>query len=293
MDIVKNNLISTDISLYEVSMRDGLQSVDKILKTEEKLYILKSLIDSGFKDIEVTSFSNPRIVPQFYDAEELCLRLPKRDDVRFWALAPNFTGYRRAAFVGVENVSLVISASKTHNLKNLNSTLDDKISEIKSIINSANDDGIMTRVYISTCFECPYEGFVSEDIVLKIASEVLEAGTSCVAISDTIGTASVDMVGSLLDRLFSGGISKNAISMHMHDINGSSIDNIIKSVEAGVSTFDSALGGIGGCPFSNGKNATNADTISVYNALSGIGLNTGLNKGIFDTESMICRYNEE
>jgi hydroxymethylglutaryl-CoA lyase len=273
-------------------MRDGLQSIDTILKTEEKLFILSNIIRAGFRDIEVTSFSNPNIVPQFYDAEELCIRLPSADGVRFWALAPNLTGYKRASFVGVENISLVISASNTHNVKNLNSTLGDKISEIKRIISTANNDGINTRVYISTCFECPYEGIVPEDTVLRIANEVLAAGASCVAISDTIGTASIDMVDSLLSSLFSSGVSEEHISMHMHDIGGSSVDNIIKSIELGITNFDSAFGGIGGCPFSNGKGATNADTISIYNAVSELGIETNLNRGVFDVESMICRYNE-
>ena len=289
MDIIKIDSLSDSINLYEVSMRDGLQSVENIINTDDKLFILKNLIDSGFKDIEVTSFSNPKKIPQFYDAEELCLKMPNVDGVRLWALAPNEIGYKRAMSVGVKNISTVISASESHNMKNLGSSLEDKLSEIKKIISYASNDGVTVRTYISTCFECPYEGEISPKLVSQISEELIGAGASCVAISDTIGCATTDDVEIVLSSILSRNIPLEKISLHMHDSGGSSVDNILKGIEMGVSTFDTALGGIGGCPYSNGRDATNAETESICKVMLGLGIDTGIKKRLFDIVSFLRR----
>lgn len=264
-----------DVQLFEVSLRDGLQNESVFVPTEVKLAHLHRLIRAGVRDIEVTSFVRPSRIPALADAEELVAQLPRDAEARFWALVPNPIGMDRALAAGIEHVCTFMSASETHNLRNVNRTVRESLAGLRKVIGAATDEGVRVRAYLSTVFGCPYEGAVPVDQVVECAKALLDLGPDVLVLGDTTGVALPDQVERVIDALDAGGVSRDRIALHAHDTRGTAIVNVWAAWKSGVTRFDGSVAGIGGCPYAPGA-AGNAATEDLVHLFEAQGISTGI-----------------
>jgi hydroxymethylglutaryl-CoA lyase len=263
------------VQIYEVSPRDGLQNESVIVPTEAKLGLIGRLVDAGVRDIEVTSFVKPSWIPQLADAADVIERLPQAEGVRYWGLVPNRVGLERAIDTGLQCVATFMSASETHNQKNLNRTWRESLKNLQTVIGSAKDASMTVRAYISTVFGCPYEGEVSLARSTMLARELLDAGADVIVLGDTIGTGNPRQVGEVVAAAVAAGVPLDNLALHMHDTRGTAVANVIAGLHAGITTFDGAIAGVGGCPYAPGA-AGNAATEDLVHVLEAMGHDTGV-----------------
>lgn len=185
------------VRLHEVSLRDGLQNEPEVVETADKLSVLAGLIRAGFQDIEVTSFVRPRWIPQLADAAEVVRNLPPAAGVRFWALVPNQVGLDRAHEAGIEHIATFLSASETHNRKNVNRTVRESLAGLREVISSAKAEKMQVRAYISTVFGCEFEGEIPVERSIELGHELLAAGADILALGDTTGMGNASHQGKL------------------------------------------------------------------------------------------------
>ena len=257
------------VTLIEVGPRDGFQFENKIIPTNLKVEIISDLVDAGLKDIQITSFVHPDVVPQMADAEILLRRLPKRNDVRYSALVLNEKGVERAHLSGLQHIEISISASDTHSRKNAGMPFKKALEMGKDMIRLARDYKMEIRAGIQCAFGCVYEGRISEERVLKIATDFLKVGIQTLAISDTTGMANPLLIQNLTKKLMpDAGITP--IVLHLHDTRGLGLVNVMAAMECGVTRFDTALAGMGGCPFVSGAagNIATEDTAWLMKSLN-------------------------
>lgn len=259
------------VRLFEVCLRDGLQNEAVVVPTEQKLALVRALVDAGFKDIEVTSFVRPRWVPQLADAAEVVRGLPEAPEVRFWALVPNAVGLERALETGLRHICTFMSSSETHNLKNVNRTMKESLAETRKVIAAAKSDGMSVRSYVSTAFGCPYEGAVDPARVESLVTSLLEAGADEVALGDTTGMGHPSQVVGLVRRLVGAGVPRDRLALHFHDTRGTALANVWAAWEEGITTFDGSVSGVGGCPYAPGAagNACTQDLVHLFERMDG------------------------
>ncbi len=263
--------MTSPIQLYEVCLRDGLQNESVVLPTDFKVAIAERLVQAGFRDIEVTSFVRPRWIPPLADAAEVVRRLPRVEGVRYWALVPNMIGLERALECDIHHVATFLSASETHNRKNVNRTIKESLAGLKKVIASAHGEGLGIRSYISTAFGCPFEGAIDPGRVLAIATELLEAGADRIALGDTTGMGHPEQVRAMLSTLVEGGIELERIALHFHDTRGTAVVNSYAAWQLGARQFDGSISGLGGCPYAPGAagNACTQDLVHLFERLGG------------------------
>ena len=263
------------ISLYEVSPRDGLQNEAGVVSTEGKAALIERLVGAGVRDIEVTSFVRPRWIPQLADAAELVRMLPRLEGVRYWGLVPNRVGLERALDSGIHHVATFLSASETHNKKNLNRTIRESVANVEEVLGVARDEGMTVRGYISTVFGCPYEGHVAVENTLRIVERLLEGGVHTVALGDTTGMGNPRQVREVVARLVAEGLEVDRIALHLHDTRGTALANALAAYDIGVRQFDGSVAGMGGCPYAPGAsgNAASEDLVYTFEAM---GIGTGV-----------------
>jgi hydroxymethylglutaryl-CoA lyase len=261
------------VKVVEVSLRDGLQNETEIFPTTIKLELIKRLIAANLIDIEVTSFVHPKWIPQLADAEQLLVNLPSHHKINYRALVPNTKGFERIKAPPLSEIAVFISASQTHNMKNVNKTIAASLNQIKEIINLASISHLPVRAYISCVFGCPYEGHVSLHVVEELCRELFDLGVYEVSLGDTIGVAVPQQVKQVLHSLQSSYNGKLAV--HFHDTKGLALVNCFVSLEQGITTFDSSLGGLGGCPYAPGASG-NVATEELVTMLHGVGVGTGI-----------------
>ncbi len=266
--------LPTEVSIYEVSPRDGLQNEAVTVPTTRKIRLIEALVASGLKRVEITSFVSPKWVPQLADGDEVARIVPRTAGVVFSALCPNARGLERALAAGIEEIAVFISASETHNRKNVHKTVADTIAAFRAVIRPAVDKGLRVRGYVSTLWGCPYEGAIDPRAGLRIARELVEQGCYQVSLSDTIGVGTPLQTGRILD-LFLAEFASEQLAMHMHDTRGTALANILIGLERGIRTFDAAVGGLGGCPYAPGA-AGNVATEDLVYMLEGMGVSTGI-----------------
>jgi len=267
--------MSATVRLFEVSLRDGLQNEPVVVSTQDKLAVAHQLVEAGFKDIEVTSFVRPRWVPQLADATDLVRQLPYAPDVRYWALVPNAIGLDRALEAGLDHIATFLSSSETHNKKNVNRTISESLRALGSVIERAVAEDVRVRSYISTAFGCPFEGPVAPERVVELASALLDAGATEIALGDTTGMANPAQVKSLLRRLVAAGVPLERIGVHFHDTRGTAVVNAYAAWQEGIRMFDGAVSGVGGCPYAPGA-AGNAATQDLIHMFHEMGVSTGV-----------------
>lgn len=274
------------VRIYEVSPRDGLQNEAQVVSTEVKVGLIERLVAAGFQDIEVTSFVRPSWIPQLSDASEVVRQLRPRSGVRYWGLVPNRVGLERAIGVGVRNVATFMSASESHNQKNLNRTRAESLANLREVIAVARDEDVRVRSYISTAFGCPYEGDVAVDKVLAVALELREAGADEIALGDTVGMGNPRQVRQVVEAVVNAGIPLEDLALHMHDTRGTALANVLAAFEVGVRSFDGSIAGVGGCPYAPGAtgNAATEDIIHMFEAMgvrTGIDIDLAAEAGIY------------
>jgi hydroxymethylglutaryl-CoA lyase len=263
------------IRITEVALRDGLQGHATLIPTGQKLQLLSLLSKAGLSSIEATSFVSPKAVPQLADAEELIARARGLPGVRLSALALNLKGAERAIASGVHELAVVLSVTDTMNRKNVGMSLQQAITACEDVIRRAASHELPTRAYISVAFECPFEGSVHPDVIVRLASRMLDAGATELVIADTIGAAAPAHVYELC-RVLAETMSNDRIGLHLHDTRGMGIANAWAGISAGIRRFDSSAGGLGGCPFAPGA-AGNLATEDLVLMAEASGYATGVN----------------
>ena len=267
--------LPAQVSVYEVSPRDGLQNEALPVPLEGKIQLIQALMASGLTRIELTSFVSPRWVPQLADAEELIRALaPSAGGVTFSALVPNATGLERALRVGLQEIAVFLSASETHNQKNTNKSIERSLETFAEVVPPARQAGLKVRAYISTVWGCPYEGEVPVARSLKLARALLELDCYQVSLGDTIGVGTPLQTRRLLET-FLAEIPAERLAMHCHDTRGTALANCLVGLELGIRDFDSSVAGLGGCPYAPGA-AGNLATEDLVYMLQGMGIATGV-----------------
>lgn len=266
--------LPSSITLCEVGLRDGLQNETYILNTEQKLEMLRGLIDAKFPVIEVGSFMHPRAVPQMANTDEVFKAIGDIPGVELRALIPNLRGIQRAIDCGCKKVKLNVSASRQHNLKNLNMTPEESVAGFASCVDAAGENGIAISGSISMPFASPWEGRITEEDVDAIIEAYLKVGITEISLSDTSGMAVPNQVYNLC-RHIKEKYPQATWWLHFHNTRGLAMANIMAAMEAGMDRFDSSFGGLGGCPFVPGA-AGNISTEDVLHLCEESGIATGI-----------------
>jgi len=263
------------VRVYEVGPRDGLQNEVAFVPTEGKAALIDALAAAGLPAIEVTSFVNPRWIPPLADAENLCALLRDRPGLpRITALVPNEKGLDRALAHGLREVAVFMSASESHNKRNINKTRAEALAAFAPVFSRCRAEGVAVRAYVSVVWGCPYEGAVSPAAVLETTERLLDLGAYEISLGDTIGVGHPRQTRELLEFLLTT-VPSGRLAMHMHDTRGTALSNCLIGLEMGIRTFDSSVGGLGGCPYAPGASGNLATEDLVY-MLNGMGYETGV-----------------
>lgn len=262
------------VKIYEVSPRDGLQNEAAFVSTDDKVHLVNLLTRAGFSSIEVTSFVSPRWVPQMADAADVMRSITRVEGTIYGALTPNVRGFENALEAGATEVAVFIAASETFSQKNTNCSIDVSFSRVKEVVARAVQAGIPVRGYVSCVLGCPYEGDIKPEAVLAVSERLLECGCYEVSLGDTVGQGAPDTTAILLDELVKL-IQPSLLAGHFHDTRQQAIENVRVALDYGLRTFDSAMAGLGGCPYAPGASG-NVDTSLVVKKLIDWGYETGI-----------------
>jgi hydroxymethylglutaryl-CoA lyase len=262
------------VDIYEVGPRDGLQNETLPIPTADKIALIDQLSRTGLRHIEIGSFVNPRWIPQLADSGEVARGIHRVPGVAYSCLVPNRRGLDSALQAGMKEVAVFISASETHNKKNVNKTIAETLEAFTEVIEPARAAGARVRAYVSTVFGCPYEGRVDPDAVVRLAKELDARGVYQTSLGDTIGVGTPLQVQDVVGRIMAE-VPKERLALHLHDTRGTALANVLVGLELGITTIDSALGGLGGCPYAPGASGNLATEDLVY-MLSGMGVETGI-----------------
>jgi len=264
------------VRIREVGPRDGLQNEPGFVPTAVKLEWIDRLADAGLTYIEVTSFVSPKWIPPLADAEEVAAALRRREGVTYAALVPNMRGLERALRAGIDEAAVFMSASESHNRKNINKSIDETLPVLREVASAAKAAGKTVRGYLSTVFGCPYEGAVSVEQAVRLTEALLEMGVDEVSLGDTIGVGHPRQVEAVLTELL-GRVPPDKIALHFHNTNGLALANTVIALQMGIRTFDSSCGGLGGCPYAPGA-AGNVATDDLIRMLHAMDVRTGVDE---------------
>lgn len=263
-----------EVSIREVGPRDGLQNEDPV-PTDAKVRLLDALSRTGVKRIEAVSFVHPKAIPQMADAAEVWARAKKNPDVRYSALVPNTKGAHRALEAGFTEIEVVVSASNTHNRRNVNRSTEDSLDDITGLIDLLHTEDAKAEVIISTAFGCPYEGDVAPERVASIVDRVVADGADRVSFGDTTGMSTPLRVARLLDLVLARH-PDIPLLLHFHNTRGTALAGILTALDYGITEFDASVGGLGGCPYAPGATG-NVATEEVVHMLQDMNIATGVN----------------
>ncbi len=263
------------IEIVEVGPRDGLQNEAQHLSPSERITLIEQLSDAGLVQIEAGAFVSTRWVPQMAGSDEILTALNNRPDLRLPVLVPNLKGYNNARAAGAKEIAVFGAATETFSQKNINCSVAASLDRFAEVCQHAISDGIYIRGYISCVLGCPYEGEVNPAQVASMAQQLIDMGCSEVSLGDTIGIGTADNARILVEHC-AELIGIDRISVHFHDTYGQALANILACIELGISTVDTAVGGLGGCPYAKGS-AGNVATEDVVYLLNGLGIETGIN----------------
>ena len=262
------------IIIEEQGLRDGLQSERKVVPTAHKLELVNALVDAGLSRIQVCSFVHPKRVPQMADAEAVCAGLDRRPGVVYSGLVLNLKGVERAVAAGLDHVAASISASDTHSLKNTGMSLDEAQSRYAEMVRTARADGLTVRGGLQCVFGCRFEGRIDPGRVLDLVKRHLDLEIDELALADSTGMAHPRAVQDLAGRVVEMAGDRPVI-LHLHDTEGKGLANALAAIQVGVRHFDTAFGGMGGCPFIKGATG-NIATEDLAAMLQQMGIPTGI-----------------
>ena len=266
--------LPNNVEIIEVGPRDGFQILPDFIDTCDKIRVIETLIDSGIQRIEVTSFVHPKVVPQMRDASEVLRGLHRKSCQRL-AMIPNLKGAERALEAGVDMLNLVVSASESHNRNNLRMSIGESLTGIRPIVELAGRENIPVRTSISTAFGCPFEGEVPFERVIHICTYLVECGCTELNLCDTTGMANPLQVARFAELLLEK-FSNTHLVFHFHNSRGFGAANLLAALQKGITSFETSLGGLGGCPFAPGA-AGNLCTEDMVYMLHEMGIETGIN----------------
>jgi hydroxymethylglutaryl-CoA lyase len=266
--------LPTHATIYEVGPRDGLQNEARQVPTADKIRFIDALVAAGIRDIELTSFVSPKWIPQLADAAEVARGVKRPAGVRMSALVPNRRGYETALAAGMKEIAVFLSASETHNKKNVNKSIAETLDAFDDVIPHARSANVPVRAYVSTVYGCPYEGDVDPERAVSLTGQLRDMGVYQVSLGDTIGVANPRQVEDVLGRVLARHPAE-AVAVHFHDTQGTALANCLVSLTMGVTTIDAAAGGLGGCPYAPGASG-NLATEDVVAMLHGMGVQTGI-----------------
>ena len=264
----------THVRIVEVGPRDGLQNEKTPLPAATKIALIDRLSACGFPAVEATSFVSPKWVPQLADAESVLAGIRRRPGVAYPVLVPNGKGLERALAAGVGQIAVFTAASDAFNLRNTNCTVDDSLLRLAPVVERARAEGLWVRGYVSTVLGCPYQGQVPVAEVVRVARRLHAMGCDEISLGDTIGVGTPDKARRML-LACAAEVPMERLAVHFHDTYGQALANVFACLEAGVRVVDSAIAGLGGCPYAKGASGNLASEDLVY-LLEGLGMRTGI-----------------
>ena len=276
------------VRVVDVAPRDGLQNEAKSVPASVKIELIERLQDAGVRAVEATAFVSPKWVPQMADHAEVMAGIRKRPGVAYPVLVPNMKGLEAARAAGAEEIAVFGAATETFSRKNINCSIAESLERFAPVVEAAKAEGMRVRGYISVVAGCPYEGDVRPAAVAALADELYRMGCYEVSLGDTIGVGTPNKIRSVIEAV-ARKVPTEKIGGHYHDTFGQALANIYASLEAGVSTFDSSVAGLGGCPYAKGATG-NVATEDVIYMLDGLGIETGVDlHKLFRAGQFICR----
>ncbi|MFQ3234937.1 MAG: hydroxymethylglutaryl-CoA lyase [Paraglaciecola sp.] len=262
------------VKIVEVGPRDGLQNEQKTINLKDKVTLIEQLAIAGLDFIEAGSFVSPKWVPQMGDSNEVFTRIERKSGVTYAALTPNLQGFEAALAAGADEVAIFGAASETFSQKNINCSIEQSLARFIPVITAAKEHNIQVRGYVSCVLGCPYEGHIAPQHVAKVAKALLDMGCYEISLGDTIGTGTPIATQNML-RAVQEVVPTKQLAVHFHDTYGQALANILVALEHGVAVIDSAVSGLGGCPYAKGA-AGNVATEDVIYMLDGMGIETGV-----------------
>ena len=263
------------VKIYEVGPRDGLQNEKKLLDTAVKVELIDRLSAAGLQYIEASSFVSPKWVPQLADAAEVFARITRAPGVTYSALVPNEKGMLGARAAKVPEIAVFTAASESFTQKNINCTIAESLERFRPVMAEARERDIRVRGYVSTVIACPYQGDIEPAAVADVAAALLDLGCYEISLGDTTGVGTPNRIERMLAAAM-GAVPAGKLALHCHDTYGQAIANIYTGLQMGVAVVDSAVGGLGGCPYAKGASG-NVATEDVLYLLAGLGIETGVN----------------
>ncbi len=274
------------VQIREVGPRDGLQNEAVVVATNDKLRLISDLAVAGLTQIEVGAFVRPQNVPQMADTAEVFASLQRRPGVIYSAIAPNLVGARRALAVGADAVQVFLSASESHNRSNVNMSIEQSLANVADMSEAVRSSGTAFDAVLSVAFGCPFEGHVLISRVLDLCERLLDLGAEQVTLGDTTGMAHPLLVQEVV-LAFRERFPRQNLGLHLHSARGAGLANVLAALQLGIDTFDSSIGGIGGCPFAPGAPG-NLCTEDLTHMLHEMGIATGLNlPALMETARML------
>lgn len=262
------------VSIREVGPRDGLQNEAIILATDDKLRLINALAATGLTQIEVGAFVHPQRVPQMADTATVCARLPRRSGITYSVIAPNVTGARRALEAGIDSVEVFLSASESHNQRNLNMEIAQSLRAVSAMAALLREAGQPFQATLSVAFGCPFEGAVPLERVLGLCGHLLDLGIEQLTLADTAGMAHPRLIQQI-GQAFHERFPRYPLRLHLHNARGAGLANVLAALQIGITAFDSSIGGIGGCPFAPGAPG-NLCTEDLVHMLHEMDIDTGI-----------------
>ena len=262
------------VTLFERGPRDGLQNEATLIATDDKIELVDRLSRCGFSKIEVTSFVSPRWVPQLADAAEVMEGITRSAAVTYAALTPNMQGYERAMAARADEIAVFGAASEGFSQNNINCSIAESLKRFKPVVEAASAAGVPVRGYVSCVTHCPYDGPTPPESVARVAAALMDMGCYQISLGDTLGSATPETIAAMLDAVLAV-VPARSLAGHFHDTGGRALDNITVSLERGLRVFDSAIAGLGGCPYAPGAKG-NVSTEAVATMLHENGFETGL-----------------
>lgn len=265
----------TTVKIVEVGPRDGLQNEKTLISAEDKIALINQLTDAGVSYIESGSFVSPKWVPQMATSTDVFNGINKKSGVTYAALTPNMKGFEAAIAANVEEVAIFGAASESFSQKNINCSIDESLARFAPIMEAAKVKNIKVRGYVSCVVGCPYEGEIAPEKVADVAAKLYQMGCYEISLGDTIGVGTPASVQKMLQAV-SAKVPSDKLAVHFHDTYGQALTNIYTALSQGISVIDSAVAGLGGCPYAKGASG-NVATEDVVYLLNGLGIDTGIN----------------
>jgi hydroxymethylglutaryl-CoA lyase len=262
------------VTICEVGPRDGLQNERVNVPAAGKIRLIEALSEAGIHLMEATSFVSPKWIPNLADAEDVLAGVRRKEGVTYAALVPNLKGLERALAAKVDAIVIFMSASESHNQKNINKSIAQALETYREVATRAKEAGLRLKAALSTCFGCPYEGDVNPAVVVRISETLIAMGVNEVGISDTTGMANPRQVYAVVSRV-AERVPLEKLSLHFHDTRGAGLANVLAGLEAGVTVYDGSVGGLGGCPYARGASG-NIATEDLVHMLHEMGIKTGV-----------------